>query len=53
MTDSAVVHVSGGIVLVGVPQISPLFDRVEMLLGLVKDLFCTGTAFSCGCLRGI
>lgn len=51
MTYSAAVCVSGGIVLVGVPHISPLFDKAEMLFGHVTGLLCTGTAFSCGCSR--
>lgn len=51
MSDSAAVSVSGGIVLVGVPHVSPLFDKTEALLGHVTDLLCTGAAFSCGCSR--
>lgn len=51
MTDSAAVSVSGGIVLVGVPHISPLLDKAEMLLGHATGLLCTGAAFSCGCSR--
>lgn len=51
MTDSAAVSVSGGIVLVGVPHISPLVDKAEMLLGHATGLLCTGAAFSCDCSR--
>lgn len=51
MTDSAAVCVSGGIVLLGVPHISPLFDKAEVLLGHVTGLLCIGTAFTYGCYR--